>query len=176
MTCKDRLEEYRRDNGVPFQMQHHTRVFTAQEVAATEHIPGKQLAKVVMAVADGKPVMLALPASHRVDRTKAAAVLGVREVRLAEGQEFAATFPNCEVGAMPPVRQPVRRGGLCGSGVGGRRDDRHAGGDAHGYLEPSVRGLRPARAAQRRPVRAARRNFADRCRGQVGGPGSPGAA
>jgi len=29
-------------------------------------------------------------------------VLGVTEVRLAEEQEFAATFPNCEVGAMPP--------------------------------------------------------------------------
>ncbi len=55
-----------------------------------------------MAVADGKPVMLAMPASYRVDQTKAAAVLGVTEVRLAEEQEFAATFPNCELGAMPP--------------------------------------------------------------------------
>jgi Ala-tRNA(Pro) deacylase len=54
MTCKDRLEEYLRDNGAPFQVQHHARVFTAQEVAGAEHIPGKQLAKVVMAVADGK--------------------------------------------------------------------------------------------------------------------------
>ncbi len=102
MSCKDRLEEYLRDNGVPFQVQHHARVFTAQEVAGAEHIPGKQLAKVVMAVADGKPVMLAMPASYRVDQTKAAAVLGVTEVRLAEEQEFAATFPNCELGAMPP--------------------------------------------------------------------------
>ena len=54
-----------------------------------------------MAVAASKPVMLALAASYRVDRTKAA-VLVVTEVRLAEEQEFAATFPNCEVGAMPP--------------------------------------------------------------------------
>ncbi len=102
MSCNDRLAEYLRDNGVPFQVQRHTRVFTAQEVAATEHIPGKQLAKVVMAVADGKPVILALAASYRVDWTKAAAVLGVTEVRLAEEQEFAATFPDCEVGAMLP--------------------------------------------------------------------------
>jgi hypothetical protein len=48
------LEEYLRDSGAPFQVQHHARVFTAQEVAGAEHIPGKQLAKVVMAVADGK--------------------------------------------------------------------------------------------------------------------------
>jgi Ala-tRNA(Pro) deacylase len=101
MSCKDRLEEYLRDNGVPFEVQHHARVFTAQEVAAAEHIPGKQLAKVVMAVADGKPVMLALPASYQVDRARAAAVLGVTEVRLAEEREFAARFPDCELGAMP---------------------------------------------------------------------------
>jgi len=153
-----------------------TRVCSRPREAAAEHIPGKQLAKVVMAVADGKPVTLALPASYRVDRTKAAAMLGVTEVQLAEGQEFAATFPNCEVGAMPPVRQPVRRRRLCGSDVGGRRDDRRAGGNARGYLEPSVCGLRAAGAAKRRPVRGARLNFADRCRSQVGGPGSPGAA
>jgi Ala-tRNA(Pro) deacylase len=102
MSCKDRLEEYLRDNGVPFQVQHHARVFTAQEVAAAEHVPGKQLVKVVMTVADGKAVMLALPASYRVDRTKAAAVLGVTDVRLAAEQEFAATFPDCAIGAMPP--------------------------------------------------------------------------
>jgi len=101
-SCKDRLEEYLRDNRVPFQVQHHARVFTAQEVAAATHVPGKQLAMVVMAVAEGKPIMLASAASYRVDRTKAPALLGVTEVRLAEEQEFAATFPNCDVGAMPP--------------------------------------------------------------------------
>ena len=84
MSCKDRLEKYLRDNEVPFQVQHHARVFTAQEVAAAEHVPGKQLVKVVMTVADDKAVMLALPASYRVDRTKAAAVLGVTDVRLPE--------------------------------------------------------------------------------------------
>jgi Ala-tRNA(Pro) deacylase len=76
MNCKDRLEEYVRDNGVPFQVQRHARVFTPHEVAAAEHIPGNQLAKVVLAVADGKAVMLVLPASYRVDRASAAAVLG----------------------------------------------------------------------------------------------------
>lgn len=102
MSCKDRLEEYLRENGVPFQVQHHARVFTAQEVAAAEHIPGHQLVKVVIAVADNKAVMLALPASYRVDQTRAAKLLGVGELRLATEQEFAATFPDCEVGAMPP--------------------------------------------------------------------------
>ena len=48
MNCKQRLESYLRENGVPYQGQHHPRAITAQEVAATEHVPGKMFAKTVM--------------------------------------------------------------------------------------------------------------------------------
>ena len=102
MDCKERLEAFLRQNKVPFQVVHHPLAYTAQEVAAAEHVPGRMLAKVVMALADGKMVMLALPAPSRVDLTKAASMLGAKEVRLAHEEEFAAAFPDCEVGAMPP--------------------------------------------------------------------------
>jgi Ala-tRNA(Pro) deacylase len=96
------LQDYLRENRVPFEAQHHPRAVTAQEVAASEHIPGKMLAKTVMVLADGELVMLALPAPYQVDLEKAAAVLGVKEARLAREEEFEDTFPDCEVGAMPP--------------------------------------------------------------------------
>lgn len=102
MNSKDKLEAYLRDSKVPFQVQHHPVAYTAQEIAASEHVPGKMLAKVVMVLADGKMVMLALPAPYRVDLAKASAILGAKEVRLAHEEEFAAAFPDCEVGAMPP--------------------------------------------------------------------------
>ena len=102
MECRDKLEEYLRENRVPFEAQHHPRAVTAQEVAASEHVPGKMLAKTVMVLADGEMVMLALPAPYQVDLEKAAAMLGVEEARLAEEEEFEDTFPDCEVGAMPP--------------------------------------------------------------------------
>ncbi len=102
MQCKDRLESYLRDNDVTFQVQHHVRAFTAQEIAASEHIPGKLLAKVVMVIANGKIVMLALPASHRVDMAAVRTLLGAPDARLAHESEFAESFPDCEVGAMPP--------------------------------------------------------------------------
>jgi Ala-tRNA(Pro) deacylase len=102
VECRDRLEEYLRENRVPFEAQHHPRAVTAQEVAASEHLPGKLLAKTVMVLADGEMVMLALPAPYQVDLERAAAALGVKEVRLAEEEEFEETFPDCEVGAMPP--------------------------------------------------------------------------
>jgi Ala-tRNA(Pro) deacylase len=102
VECKDRLEGYLRENRVPFEAQHHPRVVTAQEVAASEHVPGKMLVKTVMVLADGKLTMLALPATYQVDLEKAAAALEAGEVRLAEEEEFEGTFPDCEVGAMPP--------------------------------------------------------------------------
>ena len=102
MECRDRLEDYLRENGVPFEVQHHPRTIIAQEVAATEHVPGKMLAKVVMVLANGEMVMLALAAPYQVDLEKVGKVLGAQEARLAEEEEFEGAFPDCEVGAMPP--------------------------------------------------------------------------
>ncbi len=102
MKCKERLEAHLRKSKVPFQVQHHPLAYTAQEIAASEHVPGKMLAKVVIVRADDAMVMLALPASHRVDLEKAGDVLGAKETRIAKEREFASAFPDCEVGAMPP--------------------------------------------------------------------------
>lgn len=102
MTCKERLEAYLRNNHVAYQVQHHAYAFSAQRVAHSEHVSGKRLAKVVIVMADGKLTMLVLPAPARLDLAKAGAVLGAREIRLAREAEFAAAFPDCDLGAMPP--------------------------------------------------------------------------
>jgi Ala-tRNA(Pro) deacylase len=102
VECRDRLENYLRENQVRFEEHHHPRAVSAQEVAASEHVPGRMLAKTVMVLADGQMVMLALPAPYQVDLEKAAAALGVDEARLAQEEEFEDSFPDCEVGAMPP--------------------------------------------------------------------------
>jgi Ala-tRNA(Pro) deacylase len=102
-TCRERLEAFFIDHGVPFAEQHHPSAYTAQEVAACDHVSGRILAKVVMVQADGRLAMLVVPATRKVDLEKAAAVLGADEVRLAHEDEFAGAFPDCEAGAMPPL-------------------------------------------------------------------------
>jgi Ala-tRNA(Pro) deacylase len=103
MNCKRRLEDYLRENAIPYQTHHHARAITAQEVAATEHVPGRMFAKTVIVTTDGGELrMLALPAPYHVNPQKAAAALGASEAHLAEEERFARTFPDCEVGAMPP--------------------------------------------------------------------------
>lgn len=100
--CKERLLAYLKGNNVPFQsMKHHT-AFTAQEVAAAQKVPGKQVAKVVIIKADATTGMLVMPASYRIDFRRLNAVLGGKEARLAREEEFADLFPDCDTGAMPP--------------------------------------------------------------------------
>ncbi|MGH2819943.1 MAG: aminoacyl-tRNA deacylase [Actinomycetota bacterium] len=102
MQCKERLEAYLRDNGVEFTTHHHPEAFTAQEVAATEHVSGYRLAKVVMVRAGDDLAMTVLPAPARVDLEQLGGVVSGGEPRLASEDEFAPRFPDCEAGAMPP--------------------------------------------------------------------------
>jgi len=89
--------------GMRYEERHHRPAYTAQEVAAAEHVSGHKVAKVVVAMADGRPVELVLPASQQVDLDRLREALGAREVRLASEAEIEKVFCDCEVGAIPPV-------------------------------------------------------------------------
>jgi Ala-tRNA(Pro) deacylase len=102
MPGTQRLQDYLTAEHVLYELHPHQPAYGAQQVAQSEHVPGKAVAKVVIVVADGKQVMLVLPASMHVDLDKARAALHANEVHLAQEQEFAATFPDCAVGALPP--------------------------------------------------------------------------
>ena len=102
MKCKERLEQYLRENSVPFEVMTHAQSYTMQEVAAALHVSGKQVAKAVMVEADGEMVMLVLPAPYRLNFGKVRTMLGAKAVKLAEEGEFADLFPDCAPGAMPP--------------------------------------------------------------------------
>jgi Ala-tRNA(Pro) deacylase len=86
---------------VPYEVLHHPEAFTAQELAAIEHVKGRSHAKVVMVKAEGAVLMAVLPADHRVDLEKLDKATG-RKTALATEAEFKALFPDCAVGTMPP--------------------------------------------------------------------------
>jgi hypothetical protein len=67
MSAKEKLESYLRDSGVEFEAHKHPEAFTAQEIAASEHVSGKLLAKVVMVICDGDLVMAVLPAHEKIE-------------------------------------------------------------------------------------------------------------
>jgi Ala-tRNA(Pro) deacylase len=102
MKCKERMEEYLRENDVAFEVETHAQAFTMQEVAAALHVPGNQVAKVVIICADDRKVMLVLPAPYRMNIDLVRDMVGARKARLAKEEEFADLFPDCATGAMPP--------------------------------------------------------------------------
>ena len=97
-----KLKAFLDENKVKYISIQHSSAYTAQEIAALAHIPGKDLAKTVVVKIDGKMAMAVLPASYKVSFENLKVALGVKEIRLAYEQEFVDKFPDCEVGAMTP--------------------------------------------------------------------------
>ena len=97
-----RLKEYLDSQGIQYLVIEHSPAYTAQEIAASAHIPGRELAKTVVVKIDDRMAMAVLPSSYRVDLGHLADAVGAMDVTLASEEEFRGAFPQCELGAMPP--------------------------------------------------------------------------
>lgn len=97
------MEQVRR-TGAVFAEVHYPEAYTAQQLAHREHVSGHRVAKVVVVYADGRPMMLVLPASHRVNFDRLRETLKAKEISLASESEVSGLFPDCETGAEPPLR------------------------------------------------------------------------
>lgn len=98
-----KLQDFLDGQGVRYLTIRHSPAYTAQEIAALAHVPGREMAKTVMIHHRGRMAMAVLPASRRIDVEHLREALGAEDVRLAEEHEFRELFPGCETGAMPPI-------------------------------------------------------------------------
>jgi len=96
------LREFLDSRQVKYSTIEHSPAYTAQEIAAISHIPGKELAKSVIVKMDGKMIMAVLPASRRINFSRLKEVVGATTAELATEREFEERFPDCQLGAMPP--------------------------------------------------------------------------
>jgi Ala-tRNA(Pro) deacylase len=97
-----KLKEFLDSHNVRYVSIKHSPAYTAQEIAASAHVPGRELAKTVMVKIDGVMAMAVLPASYQVDMEHLRQVTGAGKVELASEREFKDMFAGCEVGGMPP--------------------------------------------------------------------------
>lgn len=97
-----RVKEFLDKAGVKYVVVSHAPAYTAQEIAASAHISGEELAKTVIVKLDDKMAMAVLPASRVIDFTGLKELAGASQAGLATEDEFRSLFPECEVGAMPP--------------------------------------------------------------------------
>jgi Ala-tRNA(Pro) deacylase len=102
MSIARRLKEYLEENRVPYTHCTHRLAYTAQEVAAAQHVPGREMAKTIVVKADDRFVLVILPAVLKIDMKALREELPFKHVDLASEKEFAALVPDSEIGAMVP--------------------------------------------------------------------------
>lgn len=97
-----KLKEYLNTHQIKYVSIQHSPAYTAQEVAASAHVSGRDFAKTVIVKIEEAPVMAVLPANRKVVLADLREVLGAEKARFATEEEFQKLFPDCEIGAMPP--------------------------------------------------------------------------
>jgi Ala-tRNA(Pro) deacylase len=101
MEIPQKLIRYLNDKKIGYEILHHPEAFTAQTIAAAEHIKGRYHAKVVMVKSATEHLMAVLPANSRLDLEKFEKAIG-KTVALEAEAEFKTLFPDCAPGTMPP--------------------------------------------------------------------------
>jgi len=102
MPILTKLKKFLDEKAIQYEVLSHRLAYTAQEVAAAQHVKGREFAKVVIAKGGDGFLMTVLPAMAKLDTAKLARAVPAAQVQLATEQEFEQLFPNCDAGAMPP--------------------------------------------------------------------------
>ena len=97
------IVSYLKEHKVNYKTITHPPAYTAQEIAASAHIPGRALLKTVVIRVNGKLAILVEPANCKVNLAAVKKLLNTENVELAHEYEFEDAFPECETGAMPPI-------------------------------------------------------------------------
>jgi Ala-tRNA(Pro) deacylase len=105
MTISATVQRYLQGRGVSYEVLTHPLTGSSSETAQWTHVSGDRIAKTVVLrdgnAADGY-LLAVLPASHHLSLEVLQSWLG-RSVELASEQEIGRLFPDCELGAIPPL-------------------------------------------------------------------------
>ncbi|MDP3722080.1 MAG: YbaK/EbsC family protein [Candidatus Omnitrophota bacterium] len=102
MAISERLQAFLQAAKVPYTVGKHPVAYTAQEIAAAQHVSGRQLAKSVLVKTDRGPVLAVLPAASLIHFKRLKTALKTKRVSIAKEADVKAHFPDVEAGAMAP--------------------------------------------------------------------------
>jgi prolyl-tRNA editing enzyme YbaK/EbsC (Cys-tRNA(Pro) deacylase) len=104
---RDRLAECARDLGLEVQVQRlSASTRTVRDAAEAVGCQEAEIAKSIVFVADGDPVVCVASGRHRIDTDKLADALDVAEVRMAGADEVRAAT-GFAIGGVPPFGHDV---------------------------------------------------------------------
>lgn len=103
MTTLHECLDYLDSRSIRYAHTTHSIAYTAQEVAAAEHLPPHRMAKTVIFQSGDGHLMVVVPADSYVDVAQVRTALGDAGVYRVPEAELSLLFPTSEVGAMPPL-------------------------------------------------------------------------
>lgn len=98
----NKIKKFLDEHRVKYIVVTHSPAYTSQEVAASAHVSGREMAKTVVVELDGRKALAVLPANQKIVLHDLREVTGAEDVKLVPELEFKGLFPDCEIGAMPP--------------------------------------------------------------------------
>jgi len=102
MAIAQTLEKYLNERQIPYDLVNHAKTGSSLRSASMAHVPAHQVAKAVILEDDSGYLMAVLPAHRHVHVGTLSKCLG-RKLGLATEAETRSIFPDCELGAIPPV-------------------------------------------------------------------------
>ena len=97
------IDDFLHSSRVPYSLLTHRPAFTAQQEAAAVHVSGRDWAKVVVCIVDGMAIEAVVSACQTVNLARLLDLTGGSTIRLATERESCEYFPDCELGALPPL-------------------------------------------------------------------------
>jgi Ala-tRNA(Pro) deacylase len=102
MTISATLKEFLDQHRIVFELIPHPHTGSSMETAEQAHVPGHQLAKAVIIKEGKKYSMVIIPSAEHVDLERLRQQFG-HKVEMATEDELKSLFPDCAVGAIPPI-------------------------------------------------------------------------
>lgn len=102
MAIAPLVEDYLSRHGARYDVVSHPRSQSSIETAELAHVPGERLVKSVVLEDDDGMLLAVLPSTLSVHIGHLSAETH-RRLRLAEESELQSLFPDCSVGAIPPL-------------------------------------------------------------------------
>ncbi|MFS1524531.1 aminoacyl-tRNA deacylase [Microbulbifer sp. 2304DJ12-6] len=105
MTIAARLSQYLNDQSVDYHLIQHPHSRTSRESAHAAHVREDQVAKAILLRDEEGPVLVVIPASSSLDMRAVHDETGRNGLEMVAENELGSIFPDCELGALPPVGQ-----------------------------------------------------------------------
>lgn len=105
MTISRTLQDYLEDQNIEYDVLTHQPTSTSSRTAEVSHVSGGCLAKGVVLSREGGFTLAVVPASSHVQLDAIHRFLE-GPVSIASEDEIGELFPDCEVGAIPPLGAP----------------------------------------------------------------------